>query len=82
LAGFSTDWRQLDSTSAEWLPAVGATRYFLYSLKALAFIRLRREDPEGARRILDKLQELDPEDQVGGSVIQDLALGSGTSGHG
>jgi tetratricopeptide (TPR) repeat protein len=81
LDGFDVDWRKLNKQNALWQPAVGPTRFYLYSLKALAFIRLRRNDPTEARTILDKLMELDPNDQVGGSVILDLALGSGETGH-
>jgi hypothetical protein len=46
-------------------------------LKALSFIRLRQSDVEGAETILKKLRELDPTDQVGGSVLQELATAMG-----
>jgi len=71
--GFSADWRKLDSDSARWQPAQGNIRHFLYSLKAAGFVRLRRGDVEEALAVLEKLRELDPQDQVGGSVVYELA---------
>lgn len=67
---------QLTPLSTDWSPAHGAQRFFLFSLKALAFVRLRQGDGEDSDRILVKLRELDPDDKVGGSVIGDLAIGS------
>lgn len=71
--GFNNDWNQLESTSADWTVSEGSARLYLYSLKALAFISLRKGLYDTARQILLKLQQLDPEDQVGSSVIMDLA---------
>ncbi len=72
-AGFTDDWNQLHAGSADWTPATGAARFTLFSLKALAFIRLRRGRTAEATAILARLAELDPTDQVGGSVIRSLA---------
>lgn len=71
--GFKRDFEQLTPSCADWKQQGGPERAFLYSLKALAFIRLRKDDRSGALAVLDKLKELDPEDQVGGSVIMELA---------
>lgn len=71
--GFNRDFAQLTPACTDWKAQGGPVRAFLYSLKALAFIRLRKNDRAGSLAVLDKLQELDPEDQVGGSVIADLA---------
>jgi tetratricopeptide (TPR) repeat protein len=71
--GFSRDFEQLTPACTDWQAQGGPARAFLYSLKALSFIRLRKDDRAGAMAVLDKLQELDPEDQVGGSVILELA---------
>lgn len=70
--GFSEDWRQLVPASADWT-AAGPERAYLYGLKALAFIRLRQGDNENSNAILTRLEQLDPVDQVGGSVIRQLA---------
>jgi tetratricopeptide (TPR) repeat protein len=74
--GFDPDYTVLTPSSTDWQQQDGAARAYLYSLKALAFIRLRKDDRAGALAVLDKLQELDPEDQVGGSVIVELAEAS------
>jgi hypothetical protein len=71
--GFKRDFGQLTPKCTDWQVQGGPARAFLYSLKALAFIRLRKDDRTGALAVLDKLQELDPRDQVGGSVILELA---------
>lgn len=73
--GFSAEWHTLTTESAQWTPAPDAQRFFLYTLKALAFVNLRKGNNAIADALLNKLQELDPRDQVGGSVIRDLALG-------
>lgn len=73
LGGFSPDWNQLDIYAASWSEPFGPERAYLFTLKALAFINLRLERVYDAKAILSKLDELDPMDQVGGSVIRDLA---------
>ncbi len=61
-----------------WTPAQRATapeipgRFLLQFLKALAFIELCRGNEAIAARLLAKLEELDPEDGVGGSVVAAL----------
>lgn len=71
--GFSPDWTRLDAASTDWHRVDAPQHFFLFTLKALAFIRLRRGQSEASHAILAKLQELDPLDTVGGSVIRDLA---------
>lgn len=75
LGGFDYDWRRLNALSCTWTPAPYAQRFYLYTLKAMAFINLRLERNAEAEQILDKLAELDPEDQVGSLVIRDLLNG-------
>ncbi|MCW2236146.1 hypothetical protein [Azospirillum canadense] len=72
--GFSGDWRTLAADSTAWT-AEGPQRFVLFTLKALAFINLRRDRLADARAILDKLAEIDPLDQVGYGVIAALAKG-------
>lgn len=71
--GFHADWRQLTSTSSDWSQEDGPARTYLYSLKALAFISLRQGEHVQGCALLEKLQQLDPQDLVGGSVIRQLA---------
>ena len=70
---FADDWNQLHAGSADWTQATGPARFYLFSLKALAFIRLRNGRTNEATTILARLAELDPADQVGASVIRSLA---------
>lgn len=74
--GFPADWRCLTAQSAVWSPAAGPMRFYLFSLKALAFIRLRRGDAEESLALLAKLAEIDPNDQVGAEVIRALHRGA------
>jgi hypothetical protein len=70
---FQADWSQLTPTSTDWLSRENPQRLYLYALKALSFIRLRQNDLDSAESILLKLHELDPTDQVGGSVLRQMA---------
>ncbi len=70
--GITDEWQSLTPASAKWENAEGAERLFLYTLKALSFIRLRQQVVNESQAILSKLNELDPRDQVGWSVIQEL----------
>jgi Tfp pilus assembly protein PilF len=72
-AGWPLDWRQ-------WLPQRvlpdGAGRFALYTLKALAFIHLRQNDPQQAHQMVEALRSLDPAGAVGWPVVAALAEGS------
>jgi hypothetical protein len=70
--GFNQDWSQLRPQSADWTDPRAPGRMYLYSLKALAFIRLRQNNRHEAESILESLGRLDPQDQVGADVIRDL----------
>jgi tetratricopeptide (TPR) repeat protein len=72
-AGFATDWNLLGPHSAAWADTDGPQHFYLFSLKALAFIRLRLGRAGEAAVLLDKLAELDPQDSVGAAVIRALA---------
>ena len=74
--GFCSDWQDHSSTSAPWSTVNSPAHFYLFSLKALAFIRLRQGDESGCERILDKLEQLDCNDSVGASVIRDIAAGA------
>lgn len=71
-AGWPPDWR-------DWRPEAaaleGAGRFALYTLKALAFILLRQDDRNEARRMLDTLRQLDPAGATGWPVVAALAEG-------
>jgi len=74
--GFPSDYRRLVLNLKKWnLYANEITLFYLYTLKALAFIKLRQGDEASAQLVLSHLQQLDPEDLSGVSVILDLAAG-------
>lgn len=74
--GFPSDYRRLAREPDKWdLQANEIGLFYLYSLKALAFIKLRREHLIEAQLILAQLKQLDPQDLCGASVIMDLAAG-------
>lgn len=49
------------------------SRVYLYTLKAFAFVSLKMENVAAAQKVLGQLEELDPMDEVGASVVRDLA---------
>ena len=72
-ANLAPDWT---TWAPEEMDPTGPRRFALYTLKALAFIHLRRDEPEAAASVLARLTALDPGDAVGGSVVAALAAGS------
>lgn len=71
--GFEADWTLLDANTVDWRRVDAPQHFYLFTLKALAFMRLRLGRPVESQAILAKLLELDPDDSVGASVIRDLA---------
>jgi hypothetical protein len=47
-----------------------STRFYLWVLKGYAYLSLRLDDPVEARDALAKLCRLDPEDRVGGALLE------------
>ena len=79
-AGVPADWERLSQEPRRWnLYASEAGLFYLFSLKALGFIKLRRQQWGEAGAILDHLARLDPEDRSGGSVVQSLAESVGVA---
>ena len=73
-SGLSSDWRTLAHDASRWGEPDAPQHFYLFSLKALAFIRLRRGATADAGQILDKLAEIDPGDCIGTSVVRALYL--------
>jgi tetratricopeptide (TPR) repeat protein len=71
------DWRIVTADMGDFM-APGPARFWLFTLKALAFIRLRQKDVESAQAYLAKVQELDPQGGTGAGVIESLIKGSST----
>jgi hypothetical protein len=74
--GFPNDYRRLAQNRQQWnLYANECSLFYLYTLKALAFIKLRLGFSQDAQLVLSHIQQLDPKDLSGASVIMDLAAG-------
>ena len=71
-AGWDSDWRRWQPQPP---PLEGAARFALYTLKALAFILLKRNDAQRSRQLLGALKRLDPPGAIGWPVIAALADG-------
>ncbi|MGR9053509.1 MAG: hypothetical protein ACU84J_12755 [Gammaproteobacteria bacterium] len=71
--GFAAEYRLLLESKRNMYDGEIAL-FYLYTLKALAFIKLRQQQPAVAHEVLDAIKQLDPEDRSGASVIMDLAL--------
>lgn len=75
-ANIPPDWRTLVQEDCDWTQVDAPQHFLLFSLKALAFIRLRQQRIQDASDILDKLEEIDPQDSVGASVIRAYYAGA------
>jgi tetratricopeptide (TPR) repeat protein len=82
-AGLPPDWRALDhgvdpgiDPGIDWADVQGAAHFYLFTLKALAYLRLRRGDLAEAGALLDALARLDPDDGVGAAVTRSLLQGA------
>ena len=75
--GVPSDWREL-ARRPDTFPQAAANdytatpRFYLFTLKALAFIAVRSGRPDEARALLDQIARLDPQASVGGEVIASL----------
>lgn len=74
-ANIHSHWQSLSRQSCDWTQIDSPQHFYLFSLKAFAYIRLRQQRLAEVRQILDKLHEIDPQDTVGASVIQAYADG-------
>ncbi len=72
-AKITRNYRRLSAHSADWKTREGPTRWYLFNLKALGVVRLRRERAYEAQRVLQKLLELDPNDEIGGGAFLQIA---------
>ena len=75
LAHIGADWRSQKKDSCDWSIVSSPQHFYLFNMKALAFIRLRQLREADAVLILAKLREIDPDDSVGASVIESYAAG-------
>jgi hypothetical protein len=74
--GFPNNSYELVRNLQEWnLVNNENALFYLYTMKALSFIKLRLGLTEDALLVLSHLKQLDPKDLCGASVIMDLAAG-------
>lgn len=68
--GVSVDWRSVQREDAEFDSyAAILPRFYLFTLKAYAYLHMRLGRLETGRAITNKLLELDPHDKLGGRVL-------------
>jgi hypothetical protein len=79
-AGLAADWRAVEPPLAPALRASGPGRFWLFTLKALAFINLRGGRPDQARELLQQLDRCDPDAGIGSEVIASLLAASTAPG--
>lgn len=82
-AGLPPDWQALNhgidsgiEQGIDWADVHGAAHFYLFTLKALAYLRLRRGDLAEAGALLEALARLDPDDRVGAAVTRSLLQGA------
>jgi len=80
-AGLTEDWREVSVGQADFTMP-GAARFWLFSLKALAFIYLRSGRPDSARMLTARIGALDPSAGIGNDVITSLLDGVDASRQG
>jgi len=68
--GLAADWRQVRSADADF-GSYGAMlpRFYLFTLKAYAYLHMRLGDVSEGRAAVTKLLELDPSDKLGAKVL-------------
>jgi hypothetical protein len=63
-------WRDAPARPLEGARTDASTRFYLFVLKGYAYLSLRLDDDIEARDALAKLRQLDPEDCVGGALLE------------
>jgi len=67
------DWRQVEREDASFGDfAAFSPRFFLFSLKAYGYLKLRLGELEEGRLAVEKVTQLDPADRVGAAVLLDV----------
>lgn len=74
-AKLNVDWAQVQPGDGDF-SSTGPARFWLFSLKALAFICLRCGRSDEARALIGHITRLDPTQGLGGEVLTSLLDGS------
>jgi hypothetical protein len=70
-AQLSPDWQTVLPGATDF-SVPGAARFWVFTLKALAVIQLRRGERDSATALVARLRLLDPDDHLGASVVETL----------
>lgn len=68
--GLPVDWRAVARHDADFAGYAPLPRFYLFTLKACAYLHLRLGALEQGEALVAKLMELDPADRLGGSVLR------------
>lgn len=68
--GLPEVWRDVPAAALPGARGDAGTRFYLFTLKGYAYLSLRLHDPVEARDALALLRALDPQDEVGGALIE------------
>lgn len=68
--GLPEQWREVPRAALDGARDNARVRFYLFTLKGYAYLSLRLDDPVEARDALALLRHLDPDDRVGGSLIE------------
>jgi len=76
LVDFPDDWRQLQLSHLQAVPAglLTQVRLYLFTLKAIGFLLMRLERLDESQAIFEKLVELDSKDRIGAKALLDLLM--------
>lgn len=70
--GLPEDWRIVASDQADFTDYAVLPRFYLFTLKACAYLHMRLGDLATGEAMVAKLMELDAADRLGGSVLRDV----------
>jgi len=68
--GLPASWRDVPRQALPGAREDATTRFYLFTLKGYAYLSLRLDDPVEARDALALLRHLDPDDCVGGALVE------------
>ncbi|HEX5806233.1 MAG TPA: hypothetical protein VFY31_07870 [Macromonas sp.] len=69
-----TNWRHVQDDPLPDADSDAGCRFYLFLLKGYAYLSLRLDDFSEARDALDKLRHLDPDDRVGGALLESVRV--------
>lgn len=75
-AGIEGPWQAQRQDGFPWEDPAHPAHFYLFTLKALAYLCVRSGQRQEACNLLQKLQELDPRDTVGHEVVRAILAGS------